>query len=583
MPNNYKNYAELVQYRGVQDRNKLLYTFLKDGEEEQERLTFGSLYDISKGIAGYLQTKFVPKNRVLLLFPAGLDFIKAFTGCLLAHIIPIPLALPRQRQPDLTSLLAVAQHASISGIITLSTINKYFKLNETFSTIDIINIDQLQFASPSDYTPVEINENDIAFLQYTSGSTGNPKGVMVSHGNLLHNQKLIQTHYEVSPESIFMSWLPHYHDMGLVGTLLHQLYSGCQTILMSPTAFLQKPFRWLNAVTEYGATISGAPNFAYELCIKRISEEQKKCLDLTRWKIAFNGAEKVNPETLHKFTDAFAECGFKLNQFYPTYGLAESTLLVSGGEILENPVLLAVDRKQLENNKVLIVDQDKSDAQLLVSSGKPSLELEIGIVNPESHTLLTSSDVGEIWVKSPSVALGYWEDPEKTSQHFQAYLKNGEGPFFRTGDTGFIHNENLFVTGRIKDLIIIRGRNIYPEDIETSVQEVDKSLRTGSGAAFSIEIENQEQLFLIQEIERTAIKHLDSQTVFQKINKTIMNKFDLQIYGVILIMPQTLVKTTSGKIKRIANKKMLLDHKLPYLSYWAFNESIKQQLFQNIV
>jgi acyl-CoA synthetase (AMP-forming)/AMP-acid ligase II len=568
------NFVDLMLYRAEENANNILYTFLKDGEDIAGSLTFSDVDHFARIIGAKLQTDLKVGDRVLLFFPAGLEFIKAFLGCLYAGIIAIPLSMPRQRQTDFSQLRRIANHADASAVISLSQLSKDFSFSSQFKNIKHINVDEINPEIKNDWKKIEYKKDDLAFLQYTSGSTGFPKGVMVSHGNLLHNQMLAQKSFGSTEDSIFMSWLPHYHDMGLIGNILHQIYCGSQTILMSPTAFLQKPSRWLNAISKYHCTISGAPNFAYDLCVKRITEEQKKVIDLSSWIIAFNGAEKVNAESINKFSEKFSGCGFSKKNFYPTYGLAEGTLFATGGIPLTEPMYLSVDRKSLEKNKVIIVSPDSRNSQSLVSLGTAYADQLVITVDTDIGVTCNENKVGEIWIKGPSVAKGYWKDPKKTKEQFEGFLANGEGPFFKTGDTGFIKDRNLYLTGRLKDLIIIRGRNIYPEDIEMTAQNSHSALRTGNGAAFSIDIENQEQLVLIQEVERSAIRKMDIREVFKNISNEIIGKHELQTYAIFLIMPHTLLKTTSGKIKRQENKKHFLENKINYISSWFFNDGI---------
>jgi acyl-CoA synthetase (AMP-forming)/AMP-acid ligase II len=316
---------------------------------------------------------------------------------------------------------------------------------------------------------------------------------MLSHGNLLHNAAVTYQLMEHSPSSKFVSWLPVYHDMGLIGGILQPLYGGFGCILMSPASFLQRPLRWLQAISQYKGTTSGAPNFAYDQCIQRITQQQKETLDLSSWSVAFNGAEPVRQEILERFAASFAECGFRPEAFYPCYGMAEATLMVSGGIKTALAQVRTVDKSALSQNQIVSATAQSKDIQTFVSCGQTIPQQQIVIVNPEKLDCCSPDEVGEIWVSGPSVGQGYWNRPLETEQTFHVYLKDtGERPFLRTGDLGFLHNGELFITGRAKDLIIIRGRNLYPQDIELTVERSHSSLRSGSGAAFSVEVEKEE-------------------------------------------------------------------------------------------
>jgi acyl-CoA synthetase (AMP-forming)/AMP-acid ligase II len=358
-----------------------------------------------------------------------------------------------------------------------------------------------------------------AFLQYTSGSTSQPKGVIVSHANLLHNEELIQQAFSQTESSVIVGWLPLYHDMGLIGNVLQTLYVGAQCVLMSPAAFLQSPFRWLQAISYAKATTSGGPNFAYDLCVRKISEEQRAQLDLSSWKVAFNGAEPIRPATLERFTEAFAPCGFNAEAFHPCYGLAEATLFVTG-KAAGSPRAQSFNVAELVKNRVVSSGGNGTENKRLVSCGVSFGEQTVVVVNPETRIEADTDEVGEIWVAGPSIAGGYWNQPEATRQTFHAQLAGDtQKKFLRTGDLGFVFDGELYVTGRLKDLIIIRGLNHYPQDIEQTVEQSHAALRPGCGAAFSVEIEGEEKLVVVQEVQRTR-KAVDRE-IFEAIRQRV--------------------------------------------------------------
>jgi acyl transferase domain-containing protein len=366
---------------------------------------------------------------------------------------------------------------------------------------------------------------------------------------------------------MLVSWLPLFHDMGLIGNVLQALYVGVPCILMAPAAFLQQPLRWLQAISHYRATTSGAPNFAYDLCVSKITPEQRASLDLSSWTVAFNGAEPVRADTLDRFTTAFAPCGFRREAFYPCYGMAEATLFVSGGLPSDPPLLYQVDRVALEQNRVIAATDEQ--ARTLVSCGRSWLDQQLVIVDPESRSACPPGQVGEIWVAGPSVAQGYWNRPEQTQETFQAYLADGHaGPFLRTGDLGHLQDGELFITGRLKDLMIIRGRNHHPQDIELTVEQSHPALRAGCGAAFAIEIEGSEQLVVAQEVRRDQLRKLDTEDVIGAIRQAIAEQHELQVHTVLLLKTNSIPRTSSGKIQRHACRAGFLSGGLNILHRW---------------
>ncbi len=418
----------------------------------------------------------------------------------------------------------------------------------------------------SSWQQPEINSESLAFLQYTSGATGNPKGVVVTHGNLLHNLALICKCFGHTADSKGVIWLPPHHDMGLIGGILQFIYSGLPVILMSPLDFVQKPIRWLQAISHYKATTSGGPNFAYDLCVNKIKPEQLASLDLSSWEVAFNGAEPVRAQTLERFAETFANCGFRKQAFYPCYGMAETTLFISGGLKAEPPIIRFVQETELLQNRVVSGDKLSVDYKEIVSCGRNLSGQKIMIVNPESLIKYGDGEVGEIWVSEESVTQGYWQKPEQTQQTFHAHLADtGEESFLRTGDLGFLQDGELFVTGRIKDLIIIRGQNHYPQDIESTVQKCHPALRPDCGAAFSVEIKGEERLVIVQEVERNYLRKLDVQEVVGNVTQAVTAEHELQVYTTVLVKTGSIPKTSSGKIQRYACRTAFLNGSLNVL------------------
>ncbi|MBT4836098.1 MAG: AMP-binding protein, partial [Methylococcales bacterium] len=413
----------------------------------------------------------------------------------------------------------------------------------------------------------EIVWDDVAFLQYTSGSTSAPKGVMVTHGNLLSNEKWIRMAAGNHEKTVTVSWLPLFHDLGLIGMMIHSMYLGGKCILMSPMAFIQKPVRWLNALSKYQGNYTAAPNFAYDLCARKVTQEQKQALDLSHWKVAMNAAEPVNAETLELFAEAFKPCGYQPEVMCPWYGLAEGTLIVSAGSPNDLPIIKTVDSVALELRQFIEVESIHQQARQVVACGVVGVDDEMVIVDPDSLTLSPAGHIGEVWVKGPSVAVGYWNRPEATIESLQAKL-DGKGDYLRTGDLGFIIDDDLYVSGRIKDLVIIRGQNFYPQDIEWSVERTHPAFRIAGNAAFTIVKNDEEQLIIVQEIERLGLKKLNVDEAFHAINRIVLEQHGIPVHSIILIRPMTIPKTSSGKIQRHACKIAYRENTFTEVARW---------------
>ncbi|BAZ51606.1 beta-ketoacyl synthase [Nostoc sp. NIES-4103] len=564
--------VDLLCKRALQQQTKVAYTFLVDGETQEVSLTYEALDQKARSLAALLQSMKAIGERVLLLYPPGLEYIAAFFGCLYAGVTAVPLYPPRPNQ-RMTRLQAIAQDAQATFVLTTKSIANNLaqscKEQPELAALQCITTDDLTDDYADKWLKPEITSNSLALLQYTSGSTGTPKGVMVSHGNLLHNSQLIQRCFEHTPESKGVIWLPPYHDMGLIGGVIQPLYSGFPVILMSPETFLQKPFRWLKAISRYKATTSGGPNFAYDLCIDKITSEELSLLDLSNWEVAFTGAEPVRAETINQFSTIFKACGFQKNAFYPCYGMAETTLIASGGLKADLPVVQFVKEEIFGQNLVKTTTEQQKNTKAVVSVGRSCFEQKIAIANPETFTKYPDGHIGEIWVTGPSIARGYWRKPQETQQTFNVYLKDTkEGPFLRTGDLGFLLDGELFVTGRIKDMIIIRGQNYYPQDIELTVQKSHSALRLNYGAAFSVEVQSVERLVIVQEVERSYIRQLDIDEIVKAIRQAVSQEYQLQVYAVVLLKTASIPKTSSGKIQRYACRDGFINGSLNVVGHW---------------
>jgi natural product biosynthesis luciferase-like monooxygenase protein len=551
------NLVEILQHRAAHQGAKVAYTFLADGERESESMTFCELDTRAHLVAANLQQRAMPGERALLVYPSGLEYIVAFVGCLYAGIIAVPV-YPPTASSHLGRLLSVAKDSQATLLLTTHDLSQRFQAAhlswEKPSALQLMETDKLipeNSHSPGSRQRSEIAGGTVAFLQYTSGSTAAPKGVMVSHDNLMHNLRLMKEALGHTDETVFVSWLPIYHDMGLIGNILSTTYNGARCILMSPADFIQQPPRWLEALSRYRGTCTLAPNFAYELCVKKVSAMQLAKLDLSSWAVAVNGAEPVRADTVRRFAETFEPCGLPKNALRPGYGLAEGTLFVSTFVQDEAAMIRSFDAASLAQDRVVEVLESQHHSRVLVSCGKGCSDQQIEIVNPDTRIACPPGHIGEIWVKGPSVAQGYWNKPELTQPIFQACVADsGSSPFLRTGDLGFLYQGELFITGRHKDLVIINGRNHYPQDIELTAEQSHPALRPGCGAAFSVNAEEGERIVIVYEIGRSYMQDLDSEAVAHGIRRAVAEQHEIEIHTVVFVKAGTIPKTSSGKIQR---------------------------------
>lgn len=571
---NASSILDVLCYRAQYQADLTAYIFLQDGESESGRITYGELDTQAKQIASHLQS--LQGERALLLYPSGLEFITAFFGCLYAGIIAVP-AYPPTKSRKSSRLKSIIKNAEPKIVLTtasiLADIENTSENELSLPKLQMVATNNIRGNSAGDVFFQPAISESVAFLQYTSGSTGMPKGVMVTHGNIIHNQQLIYQAFGHGRHTIVVSWLPLFHDMGLIGHVIHPIYAGITSILMPPVAFLQKPVRWLRAISNYQATTSGGPNFAYDLCVKKIKSEELIGIDLHTWDLAFSGAEPVRIDTLSQFNEKFSDYGFNRNAFYPCYGMAETTLFTTGGNKNREPVTQGVLAEELTQNVVVESEISSVSARVLVGCGHPYLDSTVMIVDPSLSTPCDPGQVGEIWVSGGSVAAGYWNQPEATQEIFKAYLNTGEGPLLRTGDLGFFKGNELFVTGRLKDVIIIRGRNHYPQDVEFTVEHCHYALQENSSAVFSVEISGQECLIVVCEVKRTELKKLNLNEIVNKILVGVSAEHELEVHKVILLRPGSIPKTSSGKIQRSACKAGVLENKLNVVGEWEKNNN----------
>ena len=559
--------------------NDILYRYIEDENKEPLTLTFLEVHQEAKKIALNLLTTCNKGDRALMLYPAGLEFITGFLGCLYAGLIAVPAYPPRKNQ-KLNRLKSIINDAEATIVMTSKSASEIakplFKNDDGLKDIFWIETDNIDDTNLDDIK-VNISKDDIAFLQYTSGSTGNPKGVMVSHKNVMSNMEVIYQSCGHNSQSKLGSWLPHFHDMGLMGGVLQPLYGGLEITFMAPGYFLQKPIRWLQMMSKYKTTSTAGPNFAYDLCVDRIHDEDLKDLDLSSMNLALNGAEPVHYETMKRFSEKFARCGFKSKTHFPSYGMAETTLMLTAGSFDEEANILTIDSLDLQNGIITELQQSNAGTQNLVSSGRTWLDHEVIIVSPDTLNTMTSDIVGEIWVKGSSVTNGYWKNPKKTEEDFNAFTNDTKkGPYLRTGDLGFLHKGELYICGRAKDLLIIRGRNYYPQDIEAVVSSSNTSLSQGNAAAFSIEVDNREQLVIAQEVQRTHMKKLNKDAIFDDIKEAVTMDCELQVHDILLLRPGQILKTSSGKIQRQANKKAYLENSFKVITSYLEEDDLEK-------
>jgi acyl-CoA synthetase (AMP-forming)/AMP-acid ligase II len=575
--------VDYLRWRAEHQPDRRSHTHLVDGESKEVHMTFGALERRARAIAAHLTELGAHGQPVLLMYMTGLEYVAAFYGCLLAGAIAVPAYPPDPSRPDqslprllsiiadcrprlgltsrrllmgLTMLLLRVRAARPLSKLPMSAQILGEAVQER-ARIDLGAVEAIRWINsetiPDSMAPLHrapaIGGEDVAYLQYTSGSTGAPRGVVVRHRNVVANLWIGTDLIDVTEESSAVGWVPLYHDLGLVCYVTGSAFNGCLTVLLSPLDFLEKPLRWLRAISRYRATHNAGPNFSYDLCVRRTSEEERATLDLSSWRVAGNGAEPVRAETIRRFTEAFAPCGFRAGAFFPSYGLAEATLFVSAGKSHD-----AAPR---------VVDEK------LVSCGRPGEGHEVAIVDPATLRRLAAGEVGEIWYRGPSVAGGYFQRPEESAETFEARTADGEGPYLRTGDLGFEKDGEIFLSGRIKDLIIQGGKNHHPLDIEQAVWEASPRFRPGCGAAFSVTRrepgggEGDERVVVVQEVREAAPEQYAE--LARALRHAVTEATGATVHEVVFIRQRTIPKTSSGKIQRRGCRELYLSRRLDEL------------------
>ena len=536
-----KTFVEILRARAQEEPHACAFAFLtSDGAET--RVTYAELEAHARGLAARLQDSGAAGERVLIVLQPGLEYVIAVFGCLFAGSTAVPCALS-SRMERARQLPAIAIDSGAKCAIG----GRPFSEDPEFAHLAWIGVDSTNVEGSALWREPDLNADQPALLQYTSGTTSSPRGVMVSHANLLANAQSIAEGFRHPKGRWGVTWLPPYHDMGLMGGILQPVYLGDPSAVISPLDFVRRPVMWLEAVSRYRVRTSGGPNFAYELCARTITSAESANLRLDSWELAYVGAEPVRVDTLDRFARKFAPLGFKRESFFPCYGLAEATLYVSGGR----PSVRYLSAAGLREHRVVEKsEREDGDARPIVGCGRPAAALKVSIVNPETGRPGEAGSIGEIWVSGPTVASGYWNRPEETRETFHARLgDDGDGPFLRTGDLGFVRDGELFVTGRCKDLIIVRGRNHYPQDIENTVVGTSPAIRPGTCAAFSVDSGTEEKAVLILEMPRPRPERLD--VLAGDIRQAVVDAHELQVSTIVVVRPGAIPRTSSGKARRL--------------------------------
>lgn len=553
-----KTCVDLMIAQAERIGDKLAFAFLEDGESVSATLTYRELNQGAQAIAKLLAGRCPQGSRILLLYPSGLDYLLAFFACLSAGMLAVPAYPPRpggKRNQRLENIVTDSGCcAAMTTTAQLPQMEAALAASPSLAGLEIIYSDLIDQDPPHNWQQPDITMETIAMLQYTSGSTGQPKGVMISHRNLIHNQLMVANSTELTDQDICVTWLPIFHDFGLIGCMLQAVMMGITCYFMAPAYFLQRPSRLLQAISRYRGTVSASPNFAYQMCVDRIQENEKRGLDLSSWRLAFNGSEPVRHETISRFSAAFGPYGFRQCAMQPSYGMAEATLAVTTGSPRHSPPVVFLDKVMLGQRWA--VPTDRSSGFPMVGCGGNLRGQTVCIVEPSTCLLCPPGRIGEIWVAGPHISRGYWGQSPTTATPFSGYLTDvREGPFLRTGDLGFIFSGELYVTGRIKDLMIVHGVNYYPQDIEASVEYLSEFIHPAGAVAFQTE-GAQGGVVVLAEVKRTVARGIDQALLVGDIRHQVFEDYDLALADIVLLREHSLPKTSSGKVMRGEAKQL---------------------------
>ncbi|RYZ42010.1 MAG: fatty acyl-AMP ligase [Myxococcaceae bacterium] len=519
----------------------------------------------ARRLAAWLQARFPEGERILLLYPVGVDFVAGFFGCLYAGMIAVPAPLPGQYAHQRRRVQSIARDAGVRAVFTdsvhVAAVTEWAQA-EGLDAVTVLATDVPGTGDADAWRMPPTSRDTLVLLQYTSGSTGDPKGVMVSHHNLLHNVASFQRALGFTDRTRFGGWIPLYHDMGLMAQLLPALFLGSACVLMTPNAFVMRPHLWLRMIDKHDIGYSAAPNFAFELCRRRVSDAQLAGMDLSRWEFAANGSEPVQASTLRAFAQRFAAAGFRESALCPCYGMAEATVFVSG-RAHRAPVVHRVVAEALERHEYRVASEGQH-ARELVSCGVPE-GYDVRVVDPTTRATRAPGNVGEIWLKGDSVSRGYWNNPGATSANFGAVTAEGEAGYLRTGDLGLMLEGEVYVTGRIKEMLITHGRNLYPQDLEHELRAQHPELATRFGAVFTVSPPDEEESVVVTHEVKGRFDTEAFQQLATRIKNTVSREFGIRVGGVVLLKPGSVQRTTSGKIQRAAMRRLFLANALPAL------------------
>lgn len=549
------DWMSLLESHAAELGEKPAFVFLEDGLVESGSRSFAQLAANAHRIGAQVQSRGFDHGPILLFYPQGLEFVDAFFGAMFAGAVPVPAFAPNAHRENFRRMESIVRDSGAGAIMTdadsARILRGWAAESATLAALEIVETDGL----PGDAVPAwrrpHLTSDGVAFMQYTSGSTSTPKGVQVSHANLLANAELLKEFYRQDATSTFVTWVPIYHDLGLIGNILFSLYLGAKCVAMAPETFVRNPLNWLNAIHTYRATISFAPTFAYDYSLpyaKALSPEQ---VDFRSWQVAVIGAEPIYQRTIENFSRTFAPFGFRQSNFQCAYGLAESTLMVVTTPHATGPLFKRVDAYALERGEAReTASEAPGDYRSVVSSGLAGTGHRVAVVDPQRRTRCPDLQVGEVWLSGPSITAGYFRNPAGTHDAFENYLDDPSVKYLRSGDLGFLENGQLYITGRMKDVIIVNGANHYPQDVEQTVCAADPALRPGCAAAFSLVENEREQVVVAAEVRKQSIQTLDAPAVFKRIALAVEAIHRLPLRDIVLVPPGDLSKTSSGKTQR---------------------------------